>query len=235
MYNNKRVLAFIPARSGSKGLKDKNIKLLNGKPLLAYSIEAAKISKIFDEIHVSTDSKIYAEIALAYGANVPFLRDKRLAEDFTSMWDSVKWTLTKYHELGKTFDLFMILQPTSPLRRVEDIINVYDIIIHQNVNTVVSVCETEVSPLVCNKLPSDKSLVGFLDKNISDLPRQQLDKYYKFNGAIFAVKTEYFNDVVIENIYNCKSFAYVMPKQYSIDIDDKYDFIFAEAIISACL
>ena len=90
-----RNIAIIPARSGSKGLKDKNIKILEGKPLLAYSIEAANESGIFDEVMVSTDSKVYAEIACKYGANVPFLRTEELSNDVAGSWDVVKHVLNK--------------------------------------------------------------------------------------------------------------------------------------------
>ena len=108
-------LAIIPARSGSKGLKDKNIKLLNGKPLIAYSIEAAKKSEIYSHILVSTDSERYGEIAIQYGAEVPFYRSEENASDVASSWDVVKEALKKYQEMGIVFDTFTLLQPTSPL------------------------------------------------------------------------------------------------------------------------
>ncbi len=104
-------LAIIPARSGSKGLKDKNIKLLNNKPLLAYSIEVAKASGVFDKIIVSTDSEKYALIAKEYGADVPYLRDEQLANDTASSWDVAKDILNKYKEQGITFDTVTLLQP----------------------------------------------------------------------------------------------------------------------------
>lgn len=96
-----RNLAVIPARSGSKGLKDKNIKELLGKPLLAYSIEAALQSEVFDEVHVSTDSREYADLAQKYGADVPFLRNSDLSSDTASTWDAMKYVLKQYEKLGK--------------------------------------------------------------------------------------------------------------------------------------
>ena len=116
-----RNIAIIPARSGSKGIKDKNIKLLNGKPLLAYSIEAAIKSKCFDTVFVSTDSIKYAEIAKQYGAEVPFLRSKKNSKDKSSAWDAVYETLLNYKNMGMNFDSFMYLQPTSPLRTEKNI------------------------------------------------------------------------------------------------------------------
>ena len=104
-------LAVIPARSGSKGLKDKNIKELCGKPLLAYSIAAAQKSKIFDKIHVSTDSEIYKKIAVEYGADVPFLRTAEMSSDIATMWDAMKYVINEYRKCGEVFDTITILQP----------------------------------------------------------------------------------------------------------------------------
>ena len=116
MYKNKTFLAIIPARSGSKGVKDKNIKEINRKPLMAYTIEACKNSGIFDEILVSTDSVRYARIAEGFGASVPFLRPEKLASDQASSNDVILHALDEMMCIGKTFDCFMLLQPTSPLR-----------------------------------------------------------------------------------------------------------------------
>lgn len=118
-------IAIITARSGSKGLPNKNIRLLNGKPLMAYTIEAAIKSNMFDEVFVSTDSEEYADIAKEYGASVPFLRSQENAGDSSSSWDVVKETIENYKELGKVYDTVALLQPTSPLRRAEDIVAGY--------------------------------------------------------------------------------------------------------------
>ena len=136
-----RNIAVIAARSGSKGLKDKNIKLLNGKPLMAYSIEAAKMSGCFDCIHVSTDSEEYARIAKEYGAEVPFLRDEELASDSADCWDAVRAVLHKYEQRGKYFERVMLLQPTSPLRNAEDIQNSFSLMRQKKSEAVIGVCE----------------------------------------------------------------------------------------------
>ena len=114
-------IAIIPARSGSKGLPGKNIKPLNGKPLLAYSIEAALASGRFDTVHVSTDSERYADIARQYGADEPFLRSAEASSDTASSEDAIREVLRRYEEMGQRFDAFMLLQPTSPLRTADDI------------------------------------------------------------------------------------------------------------------
>ena len=177
-------LAIIPARSGSKGLKDKNIKLLNGKPLIAYSIEAAKKSEIYSHILVSTDSERYGEIAIQYGAEVPFYRSEENASDVASSWDVVKEVLKKYQEMGIVFDTFTLLQPTSPLRKYEDIKKAYELFKEKDAIAVVSVCEMEHSPLWSNTLPENNSLSGFLRAD-SNKQRQKLETFYRINGAIY--------------------------------------------------
>ncbi|MHB1484516.1 MAG: acylneuraminate cytidylyltransferase family protein [Saccharofermentanales bacterium] len=222
-------IAIIPARSGSKGIKDKNIRLMNNKPLLAYSIEAAKESGLFDVIFVSTDSEEYAEIAKKYGAEVPFLRNEQLATDNVSTWEAVKETLLNYRVMGKTFDTLTLLQPTSPLRTAEDIRKGYEMMKKLNANTIVGVCETDHSPLWCNTLPKDNSLSNFINRQLQTVPRQGLPKYYRINGALYILKTDYFNST--NDIYAQKSFAFIMDKLHSVDIDDEMDFIFAEILV----
>lgn len=222
-------LAIIPARSGSKGLKDKNIKLLNGKPLLAFSIEAAKNSGIFEEIYVSTDSKLYADIAEEYGASVPFLRSEMNATDTASSWDVVREALSQYEDKGRFFDTVTLLQPTTPLRTANNIKEAYEILQKSNINSVVSVCEVEHSPLWCNTLPKGGSMENFIRKDISMLPRQKLDTYYRINGAVYMVKVPYFK--ICKSIYDKNCIAYIMDKEKSIDIDDEFDFKLLKAII----
>ena len=178
-------IAMIPARSGSKGLKDKNIRLLNGKPLLAYSIEAAIQSKLFDEIMVSTDSSYYADIAEKYGAKVPFLRSEGNSSDSASSWDTVQEILSFYRNAGEEFDSFCLLQPTSPLRNEEDIINAYDIYKAKEAVAVVSVCEVEHSPLWCGHLGENGSLNGFISER-DTIQRQAVRPFYRINGQFIS-------------------------------------------------
>lgn len=217
-------IAIIPARSGSKGLKDKNIKKLNGKPLLAYSIEAARQSMVFDEIMVSTDSKKYAEIAKAAGANVPFLRSAVNSSDKASSWDTVIEVLNNYAKVGKTFDTVCLLQPTSPLRTAEDIIGAYKVLTQKSANAVTSVCEADYPPLWNMILPEDNSLEEF-KKQDQDCPRQQLPTYHRLNGAIFIKTIDYTNGQI--KLVDNKEFAFIMPQQHSVDIDTDVDFLIA--------
>ena len=218
-------IAIITARSGSKGLKNKNIKLLQGKPLLAYAIEAALASKAFTEVMVSTDSEEYAQIARKYGAAVPFLRDVVTSGDKASSMDTVREVLKNYQDLGYTFDSFCLLQPTSPLRSSEDIRGAYELFNAKQAKAVVSVCEMEHSPLWSNVLPVDNSLQGFLDKAIG-YQRQQMPQYYRLNGAVYIARIRDF--LVDDNLYTENCYAYVMDKRNSVDIDTIDDFEYAE-------
>lgn len=223
-------IAIIPARSGSKGLINKNIKSLCGKPLLVYSIEAALASGIFEEVYVSTDSEEYAQIAKDYGASVPFLRNEVTSTDKASSWEVVREALNRYEEKGSIYDMVTLLQPTTPLRTAKDITKAYQLYIEKQANSIVSVCEIDHSPLWSNTLPQDLSLEHFIKKEVAKLPRQELQTYYRINGGIYMVNVNYFKQT--EDIYATRSYAYIMDKKNSIDIDDIFDFNIAEAILT---
>jgi CMP-N,N'-diacetyllegionaminic acid synthase len=221
-----RNIAIIPARSGSKGLKDKNIKLLNGKPLIAYTIEAALSSCVFDDVVVTTDSEAYAKIARKYGAAVPFIRDERLSGDTATSYDVVVDVFNKLRE--KNYDNLMLLQPTSPLRSSEDIKNALQLFLNKKANAVVSMCEVDHSPIFTGMVSDDLNIDGFIKEGTS-YRRQDLPRYYRINGAIYLAKVDYY----IENtdLYRQNCYAYIMKKENSVDIDDKLDFIFAETLL----
>jgi CMP-N,N'-diacetyllegionaminic acid synthase len=223
-------LAIIPARSGSKGLKDKNIKLLSGRPLLAYTIEAARESGLFDEIMVSTDSQEYADIAKKWGVNVPFLRSDELSNDTASSWDVVKEVIERYRILGTEFDTVALLQPTSPLRTSNDIVEGYKVLKEKAANFVVGVCEMDHSPLWANTLPEDLSMENFIRPEVVKVPRQNIPTYYRINGALYIIKVDYL--MRTPDIYGDRSFASVMRKENSIDIDDQMDFEFAKLMLN---
>ena len=225
MYKNKKIIAVIPARSGSKGLKDKNIKSLKGKPLIAYTIEAAKESGIFDRIIVSTDSEKYAKISRQYGAEVPFLRSEENSSDKAGSWDVVKEVLSK---LNEKYEIVVLLQPTSPLRSSVHIKEAIDLFFEKEADTVCSVCETSHPVFWCNTLDSAQSMKNFIKKEYRKR-RQDLPKTYTLNGAIYICKIKNLNN---PNFYSNKSFAYVMSREISVDIDSDLDFKIAEIILS---
>lgn len=227
MINKKmRNVAIIPARSGSKGLKNKNIKQLQGKPLIAYTIEAAIDSKVFDAVIVTTDSQVYADISKQYGASVPFLRDESLAGDCVSANDVIEDTLKRLNDLE--YHNFMLLQPTSPLRNSADIINAMNLFVEKNANAVISMCETEHSPLYTGIVPVSLCIDGFGGRTLKNR-RQELPMYHRLNGAIYLSKIEYFLEY--KDFYKKGCYAYIMDKKRSVDIDDELDFMIAETIL----
>lgn len=223
-------IGIIPARSGSKGLKNKNILPLIGKPLIAYTIEAAIQSEVFDYIMVSTDSKMYAEIAKNAGAKVPFLRTDENASDQASSWAVVREVLAKLKEMGMTFDVVTLLQPTSPLRNSDEIRGAFALYKEKCAKTVVSVCEVG-HPLEWSfHLDDSFSMKEYASSPARHLRRQDIPKRYIENGAIYITRAA---DVMnTENdIYSEDCFAYVMKKESSCDIDNELDLLMAEMIL----
>lgn len=218
-------IAIIPARSGSKGLKDKNIKELNGIPLIGYSIKAAIESGMFSHIMVSTDSEKYASIARSLGAEVPFLRSAETSSDKAGSWDVVEEVLSGYEE---HFDSVCLLQPTSPLRTAKDIVKGYKEFEDKNADAITGVCELEHSPLWSTTLDETLSLAE-LRRRLTDVPRQMMEIYYRINGALYIRRIKYKGETA--NIMNKKEYAYIMDRRKSVDIDTIDDFNLADFII----
>lgn len=231
MIRGKKILAIIPARSGSKGLRDKNIRQLAGKPLLQWTIESAIQSGCCDEIMVSTDSDTYAEIARSCGASVPWLRPQNLSSDDASSNDLIQHVLDSYAKEGALFDVFVLLQPTSPLRNASDILNAITLLLDIEANSVVSVCETDHSPLWSNTLPQDGSMEHFIRDEVIGKRRQELPVFYRLNGAIYVLNVVFFQTK--NTFLGSGSYAYVMPAERSVDIDTLIDFQLAEVILNS--
>ncbi|MBQ3373391.1 MAG: acylneuraminate cytidylyltransferase family protein [Oscillospiraceae bacterium] len=225
-------IAIIPARSGSKGLPDKNIRLVNGKPLLAYTIEAALESGCFDTVHVSTDSERYAEIAREFGADVPFLRSPELATDTASTWDVVREVLARYAELGRQFDTMMLMQPTTPLRTGEDVKAAYALLQEKQAKSVIAVCEVDHSPLWCDTIPDSGSMKGFGRKDLAWVNRQDLRPYYRVNGAIYLLSVDGIAISPDDDIYEDNCYALFMDRKKSVDIDSEDDLALVEFLLA---
>ena len=222
-------LAIIPARSGSKGVTNKNIRDLYGKPLMAYSIEAAIKSKCFNNIMVSTDSELYASVARTYGAEVPFLRSAQTSLDSSSSWDAVDEVLRGYEDMGNSYDSFCLLQPTSPLRTADDIKNAYELLNKKNGFAVISMTALEHPIEWCGQIGESLSLNGFSFRK-EDARRQQMATTYRPNGAIYVVKVGEFRKNRF--LYRKGAYAYIMPHIRSVDIDTELDFGYAEYLMS---
>jgi CMP-N-acetylneuraminic acid synthetase len=224
------VLFFIPARGNSKGLPGKNIRVLHGKPLITWTIEAALTCGIKGRVVVSTDSNEIASVAKKSGAEVPWLRPDELAGDESSTMDAVIHFLNKEAESGYSPKHIVILQPTSPLRNAMHIKEAFELYTRPGVQSVVAVCQTEHHPYWCNTLPEDKSMDGFIRQEVMGMRRQDFPVYYRINGAIYIARVEN----VIQNanvVYGQSGKAYIMDRKSSVDIDTELDFIQAEFLM----
>lgn len=222
MINQYRVLAIIPARGGSKGIPNKNIYPLCGKPLLSYSLEGAQQSKYIDQIFVSTDSSTIAEVASDYGVQVPFLRDVEYAKDTTSTIDTICNDLARLSEIPDyKADIVLLLQPTSPLRTVDDIDAALELFVEKASDTnkgLVSVEETG-SPLLMRSVNELGELESLIKKN-STVRRQDMDTFYRVNGAIYINWAQSIHPGLS---FNDNEIAFIMSPGIDIDtIDDLY-------------
>ncbi len=198
---------------------------------MVHTIEAAIKSAVFQTVFVSTDSLEYAGIAEAAGADAHFLRSARLSSDRASSWDAVREVITRFEEEGRLFDEIMLLQPTSPLRTDEDIRNALAVMNDRNALAVESLTEMDHSPLWSNTLPEDGRMDSFFNE-FSNLPRQALPVYYRENGAIYLIRRELI-DRPDSEIFSQRCFAYIMPRERSVDIDSELDFRLAEVLMEA--
>ncbi len=226
-----KTIAIIPARSGSKGLPDKNILELAGKPLIAYTIEAAVKSGCFDEVMVSTDSQKYADIAKSHGAQVPFLRSEENSTDAAGSWDVVREVLIQYQQKGKDFDYVMLLQPTSPLREADDIRKAFQILSEKDAHVVLGVSKVDHPVQWCFPIGEDDSIKGIGDMPYIRSRRQELEPYYRENGSIYLVPAPGILDPDYD-IYSDTCYGYQMEREKAVDIDEEIDFIIAEALMN---
>ena len=222
---NKTFLAIIPARGGSKRLPRKNILDLCGKPLISWSIEAALKSKYISKVVVSSDDEEILNISSNFGADI-IKRPYELANDTATTFDAIKHTINNLEK----YDYIVLLQPTSPLRNENQIDEAIELLEEKQADAIVSVCEMDHSPLWSNTLPEDGNMRGFLREEILNKRSQDLEKYYRLNGAVYICKT----DKLLENksfFLKDNIFAYIMDRKSSIDIDEEIDFLFAERVL----
>jgi len=226
MIQNKSVLAIIPARGGSKGVPRKNIRHLSGKPLIAWTIEEAQKSKYIDRLIVSTDDEEIAKVSKARGAEIPFIRPSELAQDDTPGIDPV------LHAIGllPEYDYIVLLQPTSPLRSVEDIDACLERCIEQKSNSCVSVVLSEKSPYWMYSLENSGVLQPVIVSEKPILRRQEAPEVFVLNGAVYVAKTAWLTKT--RSFLHEETVGYVMPKERSIDVDNTLDFLILETIIS---
>lgn len=223
---NTKVLAVIPARGGSKGVPRKNIRMLGGKPLIAWTIEAAKQSKVISKVICSTDDLEIAGVAREYGCEVPYIRDGKLAEDTTPMIDVVLDVLNRC----EGYDWVILLQPTSPLRTSQDIDNLYQYACQYDATSCASVSLVDKSPYWMFSLLGNGKLRPILQQSIP-LARQEAKPVYNLNGAIYYFNVNWLslNTKIVSN----DTIGFPIKKEHAVDIDTEYDFIYAEYILGA--
>ncbi|MDO6686265.1 MULTISPECIES: acylneuraminate cytidylyltransferase family protein [unclassified Agarivorans] len=226
MMKNKRVVAVIPARAGSKSVIDKNIKLLAGKPLIAWPIDIAKQSRYIDRVIVSTDGEKIAATAKAYGAEV-YIRPDHLAQDNSLVIDCLRELIARLKSEGEQATMLVLLEPTSPLRSLEDVDRIIEKLLSHD--SAATFCEAELNPHRAWKIEGG-SVEPFIEGAIPWLPRQKLPKAYQLNGAVYGF---HMDKLPLEgtSILFGEIAAVTMPQERSIDIDNITHFAIAEEII----
>lgn len=228
MFKDETFMVVIPARGGSKGIPHKNIIDVCGKPLIAYTIEAAKQSKYIDKIIVSTDDIEIKNVSLKYGAEVPYLRPKQISKDDSKSIDVILHTIDYFENNGERYDYIILLQPTSPLRTHLDIDIAIEKIINEAAHSLVSVCEVSENPVLM-RIISENKLQPIVSFNGSNLRRQELPIFYKFNGAIYINSVEML--LGEKQFVNEDTVPFIMEQDKSTDIDNLLDLKLVEAIL----
>lgn len=228
-----KIIAIIGARGGSKRIPNKNIRLLSGKPLIAWTIETALKSKLFDRVIVSTEDKKIAEISKKFGAETPFMRPKALAQDKVSRWKVLQHVVKELEKKeGYLPDIIVDLSPTSPLRNVQDIKRCLKKLINEKAGMVTSVFESERNPYF-NMLEVKKggkvNLVKKAKKRI--FRSQDAPKVYSMNDSVnVATRRALLKNEAVPSL-DGKTKIVIMPKERSIDIDEEFDFLLTEFIV----
>lgn len=219
---------MINARGGSKGIPGKNIKLLMGKPLIAYSIEIALQVEKIDKVIVSTEDEKIANIAKEYGAEVPFMRPKELATSEALQVDTIIYNVEKLQQQGHNFETIVLLQPTAPLRSVEDVLGCLSLMEKENADTVITVTDVgSRHPTGIYRMQGDYKLQPFIEANKSGFNRQSLEKIYWRTGSVYVIKKE----VLLKNraIYGKKIMGYITSEERAFNMDTMFDWKLIEA------
>lgn len=222
------ITSIITARGGSKGIPRKNIKLLNGKPVIAYSIEASTSNNLIKNTFVTTEDKEIVEISKKFNAEV-IKRPDELAQDNSTSVDVILHALDYLEDKNELPDLFVLLQPTSPLRSSNDITNAIELFKENECRGLVSVCAQDHGGML--NLSIDKGYLNHIsDKNHFELRRQDLPQLYYPNGAIYITTPESMRKS--KTFFPEKTIPYIMPQERSVDLDSEFDFKFAEFLLN---
>lgn len=227
MIGSKRILALIPARGGSKGIPHKNIIMLGRKPLIDYSISAALHSRYIDDVVVSTDDEMIAEVSRKSGAQVPFIRPDELASDTAATIDVVMHALDFLKSKHEVYDFLVLLQPTQPLRTSEDIDMAIEKYIEEGCQSLVSVSPAETHPILIRSI-KDGRLFPLLGRS-GTCRRQDFSMYYQINGCIYINRVE---ELSPSTSFGDNVVPFIMEPSHSVDIDEMKDLHMAEYYLS---
>lgn len=220
MINQQTVLAVIPARGGSKTIPRKNIRMLAGKPLIAWTIEEARKSSYIDRVIVSSEDAEIIKIAQEWGAEVPFVRPARLADDESG---GIEPVLHALRTIPEYYDYVVLLQPTSPLRSADDIDGCIAYCLRCGAPACVSVSAAAKNPYWMYRLDGSGKMIPVMATEKPIERRQELPAFYCLNGSLYAAKTDYL--LLGKNFITDETVAYVMPEERSLDIDGEFEFL----------
>ena len=230
--NEEFMLAIIPARGGSKGVQKKNIRLLGGKPLIQWTIEAAMHATSIDRVILSTDDDEIAEVCKPLEVEIPFMRPKELAQDDSLAIDNYIYTIDRLNnEFHENIEEFVVLLPTSPLRTPEDIDGAIKLFQEKDADSVISCVEMTHPPFWAKRIIHDARIESYfsVDPGMLNKNRQDLDAAYIPNGSIFVFKYSLLKEKY--NYYSDKTYSYIMNRERSVDIDSILDFNYVEYLI----
>ena len=231
MYKDTRILGVITARGGSKAIPKKNIKDLLGKPLIAYTIEAALRSSLLTKVIVSTDNEAIAAVAKEYGADVPYMQPDEIAQDHSMAFEAVQYAVQTLKEQGEEFDYAMMLQPTSPMRTAEDIDACITLAVDKDADSVMSMKQlTDFSTKKLKSIDENGQIHGLLEEEGKQTAaRTEASPVFKRNCAVYLTKTDL---ITAGDQFGKKSLAYLMSEERSIDINEPIDFSIAGFLMS---
>lgn len=224
------IVAVIPARGGSKGVLRKNVSLVGGKPLIAWSIEVAKSCRSVDRVIVNTDDEEIAEVSRSYGAEVPFMRPSELAQDTSPVFDALNYGLDFFASQGYSSTHTMQLNPTSPLRTTQHLDQAVDLLVSSQADSVVTVTEAHTHPYWCKKITDKGQLKDFLEEGPDKYKiRQELPKVFALNGSIFLAKNELIRN---NSYYTENTVPLLMTADHSLDIDTPWEMYLANLVLT---
>ena len=236
MYKKKKIIAIIPARGGSKGLLNKNIKKISEKPLIYWTLKRVKESKLIDKYFISTDSIKIKNVCEKIGFDIPVLRPSEFAEDDSPSSGVVIHALDYFKKLSLKFDYVVLLEPTSPLRKPDDIDNaIKKLIDDQSSDTLVSLGEVHMEhPSITKKIKTkERHISPFVEEEKVFFQRQQFQKAYFPYGVVYIAKTNYFRNK--KTFYSEKTLPFFIERWQNYEIDDQIDFDINELLIKKYL